>query len=193
MAILSLTSLYSCMTLLSIFCLMCRSDQGFYQTDGIYIPTKLTDLTNRPTASCYIKTSTTYLATTDDTVRVWLIGDFASSGPHQLGPFTSTLPNKEVSFELDREIGEIQSFFFQKDGYDGWISSTVTCEMKGKKYSADNNPPQWLDNFDADLASVNAGNGHEPGQQGNYDAKSTLILNVNEKVQLYTDQGDIMT
>ena len=94
-----------------------RADQGFYDTDAIYRPDKLKDLTGRPTAKCTFKTSTVYLAETEDLIRVWLKGDFASSGPHTIGPFERG-EQVTVDITLDREIGRITHYFLQKDGFE---------------------------------------------------------------------------
>jgi hypothetical protein len=151
---------------------------------------QLKDLTTRPTILCNIKTSNEFLSGTTDVVYVWFIGDFASDGPYQIGPYAKGA-STTFTFTLAREVGSLTSFFFQKLGKDGWIMRYFTCEFHGKEYLTDLTTLRWLDNFDETIYVENDGNGYEPVAQSNFVASSTMIAPVTGSVQLYSETGQI--
>jgi hypothetical protein len=159
----------------------------------VYRTEQLVDLTTAPVATCQIQTSNAYQAGTADNVYLFFIGDFASSGPHQIGPFPANSGyNVDVTIQLDREIGAIKSYFFQKDGSDGWIMSVLACTLNGIQYSAGiaSGEERFLDNFDTALAAENEGNGFEPDAQNTALITSpTMELQVTSAIQLFTSTG----
>lgn len=123
------------------------------------------------------KTSRSYMATTDDHVYITFVGDFSSSGPHNVGSFQIG-QTQEVTTQLDRVIGDLRSVVFQKNGTDGWLLGSMRCRINLKHYEFES-PTQWLDNFDPDTFAEH-GNGYEPLAQSNLPASSQMQLLVTD-------------
>jgi hypothetical protein len=168
------------------------ADQGLYSdTTGIYRTEELVDISSTPSALCQIDTSNALNAGSVDFIYLSLIGSFASSGPHRLGPYAQNHKNILETIALDKEIGALQSFFFQKSGSDGWILSLISCELQGVFYGTtiDLTNERWLDNYDLQVASDNEGNGYEPDSPGELFASPTMEILVTTVTRLFTTTG----
>ena len=90
------------------------------------------NLSNHPAPAVEInlRTSNSYLAGTTDTVYATFVGDFSVSGPHALGSFAQS-EHSDLTIQLDRIIGELQSIILHKDGSDGYLLSSMrVCACK---------------------------------------------------------------
>jgi hypothetical protein len=129
-----------------------------------------------PSAVSTIITANKYLAGTTDQIYATFVGDFSSSGPHNLGPFLEG-STTEVTTKLSRVIGNLQSIMLQKNGTDGWLLSNFRTTINEVRYEL-TNPIQWLDNFDPSSFAL-YGNGYEPNATDDLAASGTMQLTVN--------------
>lgn len=175
-----------------------RADMGTYTKNAVDIPAEHIDLSLKPSISCQIGTRQGDLAGTTDEVFMVFIGAFADSGPHSI--CNSVIQNtdgcayeKEVPWthmELHRQIGQLQSIQFQKNGTDGWILNKIFCKLLGKYYSFEPEE-RWLDNYSPEVAADNDGNGYEPEQQVQLEAHPSMEVYVSSITQRYTSTGII--
>jgi len=150
------------------------------------------DISTAPSVICDIKTSQIINAGTDDNIYVSFIGSFASSGPHRIGPYERGELDDNKEIILDKQIGELKSFFFQKiDGFDGWMLSTLSCTLQGVLYETTIglDDERWLDVYSIDIASANEGNGYEPDQAQEKFASPTMEILVTGATKQYSDTG----
>ena len=150
------------------------------------------DISTASSVICDIKTSQIINAGTDDNIYVSFIGSFASSGPHRIGPYERGALDDNKEIILDKQIGELKSFFFQKiDGFDGWMLSTLSCTLQGVLYETTIglDDERWLDVYSIDIASANEGNGYEPDQAQEKFASPTMEILVTGATKQYSDTG----
>jgi len=168
-------------------------DEKFYiDTNAEEIP-GLNTLNMKKLMVLDITTSNKYLANTIDDIYVTFIGEFASSGPHNIGSFLNrgTLVNKTVY--LNRVIGRLQNVLFEKKGVDAWLLSSLSCTIDGVKYEMDIKQ-QWLALFDQVTAELYDNNGYEPNaaeKLTELQASATLTFPVKKVIKLFTTIGSI--
>jgi hypothetical protein len=182
-----------------VICLMLQlqlmyCDQTFYSdTNAESIP-DLYNLNNyKKMMQLKVTTSNKYLADTTDNVYITLIGEFASSGPHSLGPQIKRGATVDSTIILNRIIGRLNSVLFEKKGSDGWLLSGLTCTMDGVQYEI-GIQQQWLSDFDQINGELYNGNGYEPKAHEDLTelpASSTLQLPVARIVKLYTSTSAV--
>ena len=140
-----------------------------------------------------VTTSNKYLADTTDNIYITLIGEFASSGPHNLGPQIKRGTIVDSTIVLHRIIGRLTNVLFQKMGTDAWLLSSLTCTMDGVQYEI-GIQNQWLSEFDQVNGELYNGNGYEPKAQEDLTelpASSTMLLPVARIVKLYTSTSAV--
>lgn len=169
-----------------------RADIGVYDdTSAESVPNE--NLSNHPLPSVEInlRTSNSYLAGTTDTIYATFVGDFSVSGPHSLGSFAQS-DHSDVTVQLDRIIGELQSVILHKDGADGYLLSNMRVRMKDKMYEM-TGPRQWLDNLDTTTEALYPDSeGYEPNvheSMSDVPAATALTLTVENVFGLYDSTG----
>lgn len=148
----------------------------------LYLDTKV-----HPTANLLITTSPTSYSGTMDAIYATFIGDFATTGPYNIGTFVAGVETwREVP--LDHLIGELQKIHLYNNGTDGWLMSDFKCYMNSHIYEFQWNR-QWLDTIDPVLLEL-YGNGYEPyAPQHSLPAQSTQLLHVVSKTLLTDISG----
>jgi hypothetical protein len=147
----------------------------YTDTNAAYIGDSNLNLLLIPQVSSEIITSNKYLAGTNDLIFATFVGDFSSSGPHNIGRFNIGT-TEEVTTTLTRVIGNLQSIMLQKNGTDGWLLSNYRCTINNIRYEL-SGPNQWLDNFDPSSFAL-YGNGYEPNAANDLPASATMQLAV---------------
>jgi hypothetical protein len=140
--------------------------------------------------SLEIKTSSTQDAETDDEIFATFIGDFAVSGPHSLGEFSSPGSTQTRIVVFDRVIGSIRQILLSNRGTDGWLVADFKAIMGETLYQFQWQR-QWLDTIDPILLDL-YGNGYEPFAQEPLEqlpAKSTLLLSVSQTIPIISVSG----
>jgi hypothetical protein len=140
--------------------------------------------------SLEIKTSSTQDAETDDEIMATFIGDFAVSGPHSLGEFSSPGSIQTRTVVFDRVIGQIQQVLLSNRGTDGWLMADFKATMGDHLYQF-HWQRQWLDTIDPLLLDL-YGNGYEPFAQESLEqlpAKSILLLTVSQTIPIISVSG----
>jgi len=140
-----------------------------------------------------ITTSNKYLANTIDDIYITFIGDFSSSGPHNIGPQLTRGKLQNKTIYLSREIGRLQNVLFEKKGTDAWLLSSLSCTIDGVKYEMDIKQ-QWLSYFDQTTAELYNNNGYEPNaaeELQELQASGTLTFSVKKIVKLFTPIGSV--
>lgn len=132
---------------LQSFLLLCLSvhifaDQHVYGDTSAIKQNQFLLISNNPVINFNIRTSNVYLAGTNDTVSATIVGEFASSGPHDLGSFEVGSAN-DVLVELDRNVGKLRKLIFANNGTDGWLPMYVQCVHDNEWYEF-NVPRQWI-------------------------------------------------
>jgi len=170
-------------------------DQTFYSdTNAESIPNLYTVNNYKKMMQLKLTTSNKYLADTTDNIYITLIGEFASSGPHNLGPQIKRGASVDSTIVLNRIIGRLNSVIFEKKGSDAWLVSALTCTMDGVQYEIGIQNQQWLSEFDQVNGELYNGNGYEPKAHEDLNelpASSTLKLLVARIVKLYTSTSAI--
>ena len=131
-------------------------DQGDYtDTNAIIQPDENLDISRTINDTYYVRlsvrTSHSYLAATNDVIQAMFIGDFSSSGPHDI-PYQFNETGKHVSFlmELSRQIGNLTEIMFYNMGYDGWLPASVSCQKDQTMYTLAGSR-QWVDSYNPSL------------------------------------------
>ena len=127
---------------------------------------------------CNFKTSSSSYSGTSDSIYATFIGDFATSGPHNIGSFDRG-SRVTLDVTLDKVVGVLQSIRLFTNGTDGWLLAESSCELDGRIYTLEG-PRQWLDGLDITLIDEH-GDGNEPFAQEdtqNLPSSPTLILSV---------------
>lgn len=169
-------ALLLCILLASKVC----SDLGFYRdTNAMDVADENLVQTNRPTISCTVATSHSYLAETSDSIMATFKGDFSLSGPHNLGSFPTPGSTKQISVMLNTPIGELQQVHLQKQGEDQWLLSHMKCSLGHTLYELEG-PKQWLDV---------GGEANALKYSLDVPAEDTLLLQVLKKILIFTTQG----
>ena len=168
-------------------------DQGDYtDTNAIIQPDENLDISQTVNDTYFvrlsIRTSHSYLAATNDTIQAMFVGDFSSSGPHDV-PYKFNETGKHVSFlmELSRQIGNLTEIVFYNMGHDGWLPASVACQKDQTMYTLAG-PRQWVDSYSPSLFH-SSGDGYEPDDQEHLPAASSLFMKVVDEFTLYTLNG----
>ena len=168
-------------------------DQAYYSnTNAEEIP-GLYKLNMKKLMVLDITTSNKYLADTVDDIYITFIGEFASSGPHNLGSQLVRGKLVSKSIFLDREIGRLLNVLFEKKGVDAWLVSSLSCTMDGFKYEIDIKQ-KWLSFYDQITAELYDSNGYEPNaaeEVQELQASETLIYPVKNVIKLFTPVGAV--
>mmetsp|Transcript_9558 Transcript_9558/g.15889 ORF Transcript_9558/g.15889 Transcript_9558/m.15889 type:complete len:188 (+) Transcript_9558:28-591(+) len=152
-----------------------------------------TEATIAPTvaAQCIFKTSSSTYSGTSDSIYGSFIGDFATSGPHDLGSFDE---GSKITLDvtLHKVIGNLNSVLLFTNGTDGWLlSEGSTCEIDGRVFALEGRR-QWLDGLDLELLQQ-YGDGNEPFAQEDtrtLPSSPTLMLSVvNSWLSLNSQDG----
>lgn len=131
---------------------------------------------NKPTITCILGTSNSYLANTVDNIMATFQGSFSQSGPHDLGNFPVGGARKSIAVTLQTPIGELQQILFEKKGADAWLLASISCSMGNVGYEL-SGERQWLD-----VGAI------EPNLQ-EYPAGDTYTVIVKNQHQLFSNQG----
>ena len=168
-------------------------DQGDYtDTNAIIQPDENLDISQTINDTYYVRmsvrTSHSYLAATEDTIQAMFIGDFSSSGPHDI-PYKFNETGKHASFlmELSRQIGNLTEIVFYNMGHDGWLPASVACQKDQTMYTLAG-PRQWVDSYSPSLFHE-TGDGYEPDDQEHLPAASSLNMKVIDDFILYKLNG----
>jgi hypothetical protein len=174
--------------LLLIFPAMVCSDLSYYRdTNAHFMGLDNLDLRTAETIYVDVSTSTAYKAGTSDTIFATYIGEFSSSGPHNLGSFAAG-SSVTVQNQLDRQIGKLKSIILSNKGYDGWLLAKLSCRINSVRYEL-TAQVQWLDSFDP-AQYEQTGNGFEPeSQDPTLSAASTMALDVSGVYLVYEAFG----
>lgn len=169
-------------------------DQGDYtDTNAIIQPDENSDISLRTVNDTYfvrlsVRTSHSYLAATDDTIRAMFIGDFSSSGPHDVPHrFNQTGQHVSILMQLSRQIGNLTEIVFYNMGNDGWLPASVACQKDQTMYTLAG-PRQWVDSYSLNLFDT-TGDGYEPDDQEHLPAASSLNMKVIDELTLYELNG----
>lgn len=169
------------------------ADQTFYKySSSAYLGYEYLDLTTSPTINVEIILSKAFLSSgSADDVYATYIGDFSSSGPHLFSnKFADINTNYKEDIKLERQIGTLQSIYFEIKGTDNLLLDRVICQLDGEVYIL-HSPMQFLARWDIDLArnltrNNNQGSGYE---ELSIPSSSTLLVSVNSSYTNYDDLG----
>ena len=161
----------------------------FLLTSGTLSTSEFLTLEPPQTIIVDVFTSQKSYAGTDDNIAITLFGEFAVSGPHDLGSFGQGTVEQR-SIVPDRPIGTLKKVSLYNGGTDGWLLSTMQCRIGSIVYELAG-PRQWLDTADPQQVKE-YDNGFEPLAQDSLrdlPAGSVLELKVVNTVQLQNSIG----
>ena len=104
----------------------CQSDQGYYSDTGAIGLNQDFLISAFPIVSLTVRTSNAYLAGTVNSIYATFVGEFSSSGTHNLGSF-AVGTTVQVNVTLSRNIGRIQSLILANNQSDGWLPLYIQC------------------------------------------------------------------
>jgi len=118
------------------------ADQNVYDDTSAIKQNQDLLISSTPVIDFKIRTSNVYLAGTTDIVSATMVGEFSSSGPHELGGF-DVGSNVDLSIAMDRNVGKLQKLIFANNGTDGWLPLYIHCVHDNEWYEF-KVPHQWI-------------------------------------------------
>lgn len=164
------------------------SDQSDYSdTNAVTNNEGNIDISDPVRVKLSIITSHTYLAGTTDVIQASFVGDFSSSGPHNIANNFVQGKKATITLTISRTIGKLKEIVFYNYGHDGWLPADVSCQINNQLYILSSHQ-QWVDSLDPILFKTSE-NGYE-NDQYLLPAASSIHLNVLESIQMYSLNGD---
>ncbi|RYH16941.1 hypothetical protein EON65_29320 [archaeon] len=181
-----------CVILVSLLVSVVLGDQTYYQNSVAAFlsysnlnlaPVKL------PVAYVEVLLSSDQYAGTTSPLYATFVGTFSSSGPHLIGTLIQPKTKYTPSIQLQREIGELVNIWFDINGTDSLLISTLNVRMDSNVYLLDM-PQQWLEKWDpVQAASDSKGDGFSPEAVISLPSSPTLLATVTSSYRHYTTTG----
>lgn len=175
--------------LVCVVFLFVECDEGIYSnTIGAADGTVYRDLQFIKTIHMTVVIDGNPYSGSNNAISATFIGDFSSSGPTSLGPFTNPNKTYSISFPLDREIGQLVGIWVENSGYDSVLFSDIKCQIRELNYQIQI-PRIWLETWNPSLITDDNDDGFSPDAGIHLNSSSTLYLSVNNTYFDYTPFG----
>lgn len=181
-------SILSTLIFLTLLVLYTYADQKYYvNSDAAFNPGAHPNAKATSVVHSTVTLANNQFAASPNMIYITFIGQFANSGPHAFGIFSTVGQRYSFTTALEREIGEVQGVYLENQGTDNVLFQTITLRIRENVYEI-NVTPVWLEQLDAAL-DASTGNGRNPEVDIAYPSRSTQLFDVKLKYLFYDYNG----